>query len=40
LSRREPSSHRRGRHDTDRTVLSGLAWRRELGLTRGDCARQ
>ena len=28
-----PNSHRRGRLDTDRTVLSGLAWRCELGIT-------
>ena len=32
LSCRETSAHRRGRHDTDRTVLSGLAWRCELGI--------
>ena len=25
-----PDSHRRSRHDTDRTVLSRLLWRREL----------
>jgi len=33
LSCRESNSHRRGRHDTDRTVLSGLAWRCELGIS-------
>ena len=36
LSCRESSSYRRGRHDADRTVLSGLAWRCELGI-RGRC---
>jgi len=33
LSCRVSSSRRRGRHDTDRTVLSGLAWRCEWGIT-------
>ena len=33
LSCRESNSHCRGRHDTDRTVLSGLAWRCELGIS-------
>jgi len=32
LSCRESNSRRRGRHDTDRTVLSCLVWRCELGI--------
>jgi len=36
---RESNSHRRDRQDTDRTVLSGLAWRCELDITEHVVAR-
>ena len=36
---RESNSHRRGRQDMDRTVLSGLAWRCELDITEHVVAR-
>jgi len=40
FSCRESNSQRRRGRDTDKTVLSCLAWRCELAVTRGSCLRR